>query len=245
MGLGALVALAAALGGAPVARASLTPRDAHSTVLYLRAARAFDLAFEHAQPSAEHAAAAYSASVSAQCPGVLAHAPKGRDLRAISGEALLAAGIALLQPVAQTALPFARGTRRLRWSDRVLTRAVRLNAGLDEAETGAALPPLCEDARAWAAGGFVSLPPGVVAFVAHRERLSEARGSLQSEQILRMLGRLSPPAAAALLHDVETLDRQVRLRLVRMVFRAVNGALVALGQPSYPAELQRLAESEQ
>ena len=153
-------ALVAVLGGVALsAAAEPTSSDRAATALYVRARDRLFSALLAGVRSGGATATAYAQQVAAECPGVLSSAPHSIAVRDFFGEEAAAFEAALGRSFLPPSLAFARAVAPLRWSSRKLTRAVRADADDDVQESRTSPPDLCADYRAWAASGYLTLPP--------------------------------------------------------------------------------------
>ena len=173
--LGGLVlfTLVALVPGAPAfARASAS--DAAATHAYLEARIALNRAQTATEPAYLNAIDALAAKVKAECPAVLAGAP-----RHVKGEKTNPSELEISLELA--AVTFGAGehleraadvrfestVRRLRWSNPRLTLLLR-SLAIEQAEQSAIPPPdLCSDMKFWVASGYTATSAGTKLFV-HR-----------------------------------------------------------------------------
>ncbi len=99
-----------------------------------------------------------------ECPLAATGSPENHDSEQLSNEVAGALTIVAYHPDAAAIGAFVHAVRGLRWSNHVLTRTVRTYATQLRGLAGLALPDVCGDVRAWAAGGFQALPASTVQF---------------------------------------------------------------------------------
>lgn len=99
-----------------------------------------------------------------ECPLAAAGSPQNHDSEQLSNEVAGALTVVAYHPDAAAMGAFARAVGGLRWSNRTLTRTVRTYATQIRGLAALALPDVCGDVRAWAAGGFQALPAQTVQF---------------------------------------------------------------------------------
>lgn len=104
------------------------------------------------------------ARVRSECPMAAASSPQDPESTQLSNEVIGAMVTAAVRLDVAAGRRFVREAGRLSWSDRALTRSVRLYAGKVATLDALAPPNLCGDVRSWATGGFKALPASTVAF---------------------------------------------------------------------------------
>jgi hypothetical protein len=182
-----LLTLAAILCSGVPAVARVTTSDAAATHAYLKARIVLQRAAVTAEPAELEAIAALEAQVKAECPGVLAGAPphvkgeKTNESEVEVSEEMLSAGFGTAENVAHPAnARFARTVRRLRWSNRRLTRLLR-SLAIEQAEQSAIPPPeLCRDMKFWVASGYTAVSAGTKAF-RHRHSVVSSITQIEPE----------------------------------------------------------------
>jgi hypothetical protein len=152
----------------------------------------------------EAAANAYQRRVSAECPGILAHAPDGSGLEEAVVESVGAVAAAMNPFVSQAGDSFALGTEQLRWSSASVTRSARALAENLKAQTATLPPDLCGDLRAWVASGYRQLPMAARQFVA---QFSTPHPPFPWE-VLRILSRFEGPRLSAEARRVKGLEER-------------------------------------
>jgi hypothetical protein len=224
-GICAAIAVTAALAGPPAAGAStpVSPTDASTTHSYLRIAYAqarTEVANLHAGIVAIEA---FATRLQAQCPGVLANAPKTPTGEKPSDSAVKIAeeGLAATFGVAERVeygrrRAFARAVAPLRWSSRSLTRLVRSYALGELAQAKLPAPDLCEDAGAWASSGYRSVSPATESYLRRVAALSRATSG-SKEIVMRKLARYESAD-----------DKRVAKRIAKLEESAGRTALPAI-----------------
>jgi hypothetical protein len=104
------------------------------------------------------------AQMRSECPGAGMGSPQDPESTQMSNEVIGAMVISAAQPDLQAIRTFVRAAGSLRWSNRGLTRAIRTYVGDWKTILGLPAPNLCGDVKAWAAGGFHTLPASAVTF---------------------------------------------------------------------------------
>ena len=155
----AACALAATVAG--TAQAS----DRSATAAYVRANYAL-VAAGHAHLGTSIAAyKGVLAKVRRECPRGAASSPQDPESTKLSNEVIGTMVLSAGRPDRPAIQAYLRAVKRLSWSNGAITRAVRTYASSLSKLYGLAVPDLCGDVRAWAAGGFKTLSPGTVSFV--------------------------------------------------------------------------------
>jgi hypothetical protein len=132
--------------------------NAGATAAYLRAAEVFARA-QAANLGASVAAMEKQVSgIASGCPSVLAGAPKGAQLSAVSGEIASAALFSSIAPDRTAILAFAGKVAALHWSDAGVAKLVREVVAEERATAKLALPDVCTDLSAWKTSGYHTLP---------------------------------------------------------------------------------------
>lgn len=157
----AVAACALAAAGAGTAHAS----DRSATAAYVRANYAL-VAAGHSHLGASVAAyRGVLAKVRRDCPRGAASSPQDPESTKLSNEVIGAMVLSAGKPDRPAIQTYLRAVKGLRWSNGAITRAVRTYASNLSKLYGLAVPDLCGDVRAWATGGFKTLPPSTVSFV--------------------------------------------------------------------------------
>ena len=68
------------------------------------------------------------------------------------------------RPDLPAAVAYVKAIKAIHWSDRRVTRSIQTYAHQLRLLTTIPEPPLCYDVKAWAAGGYRSLPPPTIQF---------------------------------------------------------------------------------
>lgn len=228
--------LAATSAGVAVAsRDAASMRDRAATLAYLKAKLTYEKAIVAAAPASQESLEGLASRLDGECPGIVAgvaksmhaeHAPvsprrdaeEGRERRQwlyLTYELNRTIGLARSGPYRQAAFTFARTTRALTWSDRMVTAFEHADAKATEWEVNGAVPPVCADMRAWVASGYKRLSASTDALMSDREaadrplsrmlqRLFEAPSGLSSNP----LGRYEGARAKALSRRVASVLEQ-------------------------------------
>lgn len=243
-------------------------RDRGATLAYLRAQLSYEKARVAAAPTSREAVEALASRLDGECPAVVAgvkqsmkrvagprsarregeEARKRQQWSDLTVELNRAIGLAELGPYRQAALAFARKTRTLRWSDRMLTAFEHANARAIEWEVDGVRPPVCADMRAWVRSGYTRLAASTLALISRREaadrpllRIVERlfsvapAGGLFSDPVARYEGRRAKALSRRLAGVIEHSERGV----LSPVFAAGERIRIALGV-STEAELNEL-----
>ena len=198
--LAAVAAAAAVVSAAAPAAAS----DASATQAYVQADFRLVSYAGARVAQAERAPGALLAGVRGECPLAAAGSPQDSQSTLLSNEAIGAMVIAAYRPALPAIRSFVASVASLRWSSASLTREVRGYAGALRTLAGMPAPALCEDVRAWAAGGFGSAPARTVAFDARFLGSWVAIGRLFGG-----LGRAEGSSARALAARARTLEARL------------------------------------
>jgi hypothetical protein len=161
-----LLLLLPALAGVAIAPASASASAANlaATQTYVQANyAALRVVISHLAAS-EAAPLHVLAQVRRECPAAGSGSPQDPESTQMSDEVIGAMVISAAQPNLQAIRTFIRAAGGLSWSNRGLTRAIRTYVGDWKTILGLPAPNLCGDVRAWAAGGFHTLPASTVAF---------------------------------------------------------------------------------
>lgn len=169
--LTSIVVAVLALGLASTGMASASSRDVASTHAYLAA----DYAVLHTTVSGwsrvEAAIGKLDAKLASECPHVGAGSPQSEEEQKLSLEVAGALWATGYHANANAVKSFVKTVGRLTWSNPATTRAARRLTKALTAMTSLALPPLCSDVRAWAAGGYNAVPADVTAYAKHVEAI--------------------------------------------------------------------------
>jgi hypothetical protein len=249
-----LITLAAMACSVAPAVARVTVRDAAATHAYLEARIALQRTIGATGATELKAIEALEAQVKVECPGVLAGAPphvKGEKTNQSTHEVsqeLLSVGFGAAEHVAHPAdARFARTVRRLRWSNRELTRLLRSLAIEQAAQSAIPLPNLCADMKFWVTSGYTAVSAGTKQFL-HRHDVVSSITLIEpepNEPILNLFNlnalvahRLKPYedhadrllARRALPQEVKITDPSLT-----PLFEAVGRVFLALGRSPAPA----------
>jgi hypothetical protein len=170
-----------ALGGAP-ASASAAPLDVASTQAYLVAAHTALQAVVGKWSTVEAGIHALDLRFHSECPDVGAGSPQSEEEQKLSYEVAGALWATGYRTDAGVVRAFVKAVAPLRWSNPVITRdAHRFTKGLQEM-AALTVPDLCGDVRAWAAGGYKTVPADTDQYDRHVEAIEVKeipRGLLQ------------------------------------------------------------------
>ncbi len=163
--LAAGFAIAAMAGPATVPASALAdPADVATTQAYLQANYALVSYFASHIPAARAELSSVLAGVRRECPSAAAGSPENVDSEQLSNEVI---GTMVTTVVQRNLAPIRtaiRATAHLRWSNRALTGDIQSYAAKGKALTSLAVPHLCADVKAWAAGDFETLPAPTASF---------------------------------------------------------------------------------
>ncbi len=142
---------------------AVTP-DPVMTAAYLRVNYAFVRAADAQAARVERALHALQSRIGGECPNAAQGSPQDPESTQLSNE--------LIGDMVLSADLIDRGAARvylaavgaLHWRDASVERAIRAYAGQVRSMLRLAPPHLCENVRAWAAGGYHALAPATVAF---------------------------------------------------------------------------------
>jgi len=160
-----LPALCLALLALALAPAAASASDASTTETYLRA--------NYALVNAGHAnlgrsIAAYKgvlSTVKRSCPAAAASSPQDPESTDLSNEVIGTMVLSAGKPDRPAIRTYLNAVAALRWSSSKVTRAVSGYAASLRKLYDLAVPNLCGDVKAWAAGGFEALSSSTVSFV--------------------------------------------------------------------------------
>lgn len=212
----------------------VTQRDRATTREYLHATYAYERR-AYAELAAIVAAIETRANeIARECPSALTYSPRDTAFEALGEEAELSALYAGMAPVRGSMLHLAQAIRRLRWSDRRLTRLVRAQAAAEHATATLALPDLCADIAAWKASAYATLPHGSASFLARVRAIESALSGTTPEEsteaeIRRLLRPYESPSQRRIAKRVERLERRIDRRLAAAVTVARKKLAAALG----------------
>ncbi len=178
----AIPTLAAALILAATAAPALADRgDAAATRAYIQA----DYALVHTAKvnlgTSEAALQKLRRQIAAKCPKAAAGSPQNTDSEQLSNELVGAMTIVAIGPDARAVAAFARTVERLRWSNTALTRKVHSYAAQLKTLSMLAVPDVCGDVTAWAAGHYQALPASTVNFDSRYYKVEVAVGEVPAK----------------------------------------------------------------
>jgi hypothetical protein len=150
----------------------------------------------------------------------------GEGFSTLLGEAPTGLALALSRPFYGATVTFDKRIARLRWSNRALAAAVRAVAAGDRAELAIADPQVCNDLRAWVAGGYSTIPPTTQSFLAAAGAAEERSGPTR-KGLLGKLAKYESPRMKGLAHSIAVLE----------------GATVSALRPGLEPLLAHLAEA--
>jgi hypothetical protein len=202
LGRAIVVLVVLVLGLAP-ATATATTQDAAATDAYIRAYYALARAGEAKVGVAQANMEALNRKLGRECPNVGAGSPQDEASQPLSYEAVVALWSVSYGTAAGPIRTFVDTVRRLRWSDRGLTRRAESYAtNLHELAT-LPIPDICGDVRAWKASGFNTIPAVTTALDRRAERI-EAK-SVPA----RLLAPYEQPADRAILARAMRLEAKL------------------------------------
>jgi hypothetical protein len=211
-----------------VAAAPARNGDGQATLEYLRAYAAFLRDARRAIPAGAQSADAFVTQIASNCPNALAHAPRGKPLAELFGEALDGALIAFIQPLSARAASFAARADTLRWSNRRLTRLVRLADAQQRALARIMPPQLCSDIAAWVAGGYQGAPHRTTRFLAALRGLAQ-EGTIHGRPLEGQILRLLAPYEGRLARDQARAVQRAKRRLRAAIANRLGGLLARVG----------------
>ncbi len=222
---------------APAALGEVSPGDASATREYLR----LELANAHTElehfPAAIAAVEALGRSLQAECPGVLANAPKpasgakpsATEVQIAEEESDAAFGAAEHSEDVR-ASGLAQALSHLRWSNGALTRLVHSASAEEAAKAAIAPPALCADMRTWVTSGYQTVSTGTESYLRREAALSKDEGA--EEVIMRELARYESQADRRTVQKLADLERSALPALVSKVLAALGKVSEALGTPA-------------
>ena len=119
--------------------------------------------------------------VKADCPSAAVGSPQDAESTQVSNEIIGAMVVAAIHPALPEINVYLRVAGHSQWSSRALTRAVHAYAAQLRTMSTLAPPNLCGDIKAWAAGGFHSLPASTIQFDQRFEPSWVALGELPDQ----------------------------------------------------------------
>jgi hypothetical protein len=146
------------------APALATSGDVSATQAYVRANYALVSSAHAKLHTAEAILQALLRRVRSECPRAAAGSPQNTDSEALTFELVGEMRLAATRPNAPAVQAFARTVAKLHWSNGKLNDAVRSYAAQLRKQSKLAIPDVCAEVRAWAAGGFQALPEGTQRF---------------------------------------------------------------------------------
>jgi hypothetical protein len=186
--------------------------DAGATSAYLQADYALARAEAKNFPTAIAAVEAFAKRMQAECPGVVANAPKpalgsapSSSDEEISEEELDAVFDAAASTEHARRERFAREVAALHWSDGALTRFVHAHAADEAAKTATSPPDLCADMRSWVASGYQSVSAATERYLSLESALSKKAERAQAI-IKRELPQFESPADKRVAHAIARLE---------------------------------------
>lgn len=210
-------------------------RGASATVVYLRAEQTLLKAFATELPVAQTDANNYVSQVTAECPGVLSHAPLNQGFQSLYQEVVLGLAVAFIHPYDTPVAMFARRVEHLRWTSRALTKLVHFRAAANRAEAKIAEPHVCTDLSVWVASGYRTIPTATKTLERESEARSEERvlrnkkeSRTLAEEILRLLRPYEHARTKALARSVEAswaLTRHMFLGALEGLVSRLNDGL--------------------
>jgi len=208
-GLTNVVALAISALVLSTGVAAASPRDVASTHAYL----VTDYAVLHATVSKWSAVEAnidkLDARFRAQCPHVGEGSPQSEEEQKLSLEVAGALWATGYHTNATVVHGFIKAVSRLTWSNPAITRAARrLTKALGEM-TALAVPDLCGDVRAWAAGGYNAVPLSTDRYAKHVEAI----------EVKQIPHRLLSPFVQGADRSLAARDERLNTRFEELEFR--------------------------
>jgi hypothetical protein len=168
MGKGSILLVLTATFGLAAAMPSgalASSGDAAATQAYLQANYALVKVARAHLATSEAAPLRLLAQVRRECPLAGAGSPQDSESTQMSDEVIGAMVIAAAIPDRQAITAFTRSAGALRWSNSGLTHAIGRYVANLKTLLSLSAPNLCGDVKAWAAGGYRTLPASTVAFV--------------------------------------------------------------------------------
>jgi hypothetical protein len=197
----ATVALAVLAGVAPQAASA---SNAGATQAYVQANLALVRLAKANLGASEAGPVKVLAQVRRECPGVGAGSPQDTESTQLSNEVIGAIVLAGARPDLQAIRTFVKAAGGLSWSSGSLTSSIRRYVAKLKTILSLPAPNLCADVKAWAAGGFRSLPASTVSFVAKFLPAWVALGYLPSQ-----LSAFESGGSRALAADAKPLEQQL------------------------------------
>lgn len=206
-----------------------SPQDRAATHAYLLDIYGYEQQAVTNLPSSTASAKSMGASLSGECPGVLAGLPnssqlegpegqpprttpgsarergednrRGRQLNTLQDELIFSLSLAFSQPNRAAALTLMSALGSLSWSDSKFTQLARQAAGGRVQALSMPLPAVCADMRGWAASGYRTLSPGT------KQLLSSVRAERGGfGELARLLVRYEGPSEKAIVRQTLQLE---------------------------------------
>ncbi len=151
------------------ASAATSSQDVASTHAYLEANYAVLHSVVSGWPADEAKIRALDQQIRGECPSAGAGSPQNEEAQKLSTEVVGALWATVYDANAKAIQRFAKAVGSLRWSNPAIARGVRhYTQGLREM-IALQVPNLCQDVRAWSAGGFKGAPASTERFDRHVE----------------------------------------------------------------------------
>jgi hypothetical protein len=200
------------------ALASVNAGDHVATRAYLSLADAYDRSTYAELGVIVAAIEARGSEIGGECPSVLTYAPRDAAFAELGEEAATTAFFGGLVPERPMSLRLAQAIEHLKWSDRRLTRLVRVEVAEERANATLALPDVCADIAAWKASRYAALPQNTASFLARVHAIEFLSVAGQSEgfreaAIMRLLRPHETSADRRTARRIERLEAQIGRRL--------------------------------
>lgn len=224
------------------AGARTRPSDVAATRAYLKAQYSEVRADAVAYRAGIKAVEALGARVGVECPGVLAAEPHPAAPNRVETEISEEVFNVILRTPERAQHPaierFARFVRRLRWSDRKLTRLAHSYAAERAARSGIPLPNLCADLQAWVASGYKTVSASTTQYL-HRLGASGTIGLVGSgagapaanTTIARMLAGYEDQADRAIIRRIKRFEARQQPSVGNAFLSAAGKVTHALHTP--------------
>ena len=213
---GCIVLVFACVALAAPTAAVAKPGDVAATQALARAAKTLLRAARPDIPKGLAAVESYANEIAAQCPKAASESPQNYGAEQLDNEVVGAMTVVGYRIAAAPVAAFARAVKGLHWSNRRLTRAVRVYATKLKGLTSLAVPSLCGDVREWVASGYQTLAASTVQFNQHYAAVNpEAE---EGPLILKLVEPYVTPADIPLFHSIEKFESQLAEAEAHAVF---------------------------
>lgn len=198
--------------------------------------------FEHERlarlGASQRAVSRLVASLSRECPDVMAGAPHDEQSEMLAQERFAILALALL-PTRPSAT-YVNTVRRIHWSNDKLTRLVRAWVDAEVAQGNRVPPDLCVDMRAWVSNGYHKLSVSTTGFLkrseaidsmtrAEKRRLRVPPATKTGKVVLELLGPYESPRYRVFALQLKRLEAKLFGSYLAIVANGASRLSHALG----------------